>query len=110
MDSVKGKELIYDWLPSNVREPMQFPTHEMCNSMIIVNQGDSIVTINSSIILYPGVIGTRNGESFTFGGNAYEIYKGNVYIQFTGGTVDLCIVLQKIYNDKWGTDQYVNRF
>jgi len=57
-----------------------------CNGFIAVNTGDEIVTVNDQI-LYPGVIGVSNGESKTVGGNAGEIFLGNIKISFAGGGV-----------------------
>lgn len=55
-----------------------------CNGYIAVNTGDTIVRING-MVLYPGVPGTSVGDSMTEGGNAGEIFLGNIKIVFDGG-------------------------
>lgn len=69
-----------------------------CNGFFCVNVGDTIVRVNGHI-LYPGTPGTSLGDAVTFGGNAGEIYSGNIEIIFnTGGANPAVTVDQKYYN------------
>lgn len=68
-----------------------------CNGFTVTNVGDDPVTVNGRV-LYPGTPGTSNGDSFSFGGNFGEVYKGNISIQFAGtGVAPLVTVEQKFY-------------
>lgn len=67
-----------------------------CNGFDVVNTGTTIVNINGRI-LYPGVPGTNNGDAVTIGGNAGEIYVGNINIVIAAGVGGQCTVDQKFY-------------
>lgn len=73
---------------------------ENCNAINIVNIGDEIVTVNGRP-LYPGTPGTINGDSYSVGGNANEIYVGSINISFAGGGANPnLLVEQKFYTAK----------
>jgi hypothetical protein len=67
-----------------------------CNGMLIVNTGDSIVTVNGQP-LYPGIPGTSLGDSLPIGGNAGELFTGNVQLIFGAGATPEVTVTQKFY-------------
>lgn len=68
-----------------------------CNGYIVVNTGDDIVRVNDRV-LYPGVIGTTNGDSHTVGGNFGEVFLGTIRISFDGtGATPEITVEQKYY-------------
>lgn len=69
------------------------------NSVQIINYGLSTIRVNNVITLYPGVPGTRPGDSITFGGNKGELYKGSIDIAFDSAVPanNNCLILQKIY-------------
>lgn len=69
---------------------------ENCNGFFITNTGDAIATVNGHV-LYPGTIGTNNGDSITIGGNAGEIYAGVVSIFFGAGATPMVTIEQKFY-------------
>lgn len=68
---------------------------KLCNSVTIVNTGATAMTVNKVPLAAP-VAPNLLGESFTFGGNRNEIFKGRIDIAFTGGAGQ-CIVAQKFY-------------
>jgi len=57
------------------------PVMENCNSLMFTNTGADIVEVNG-MVLYPGTVGTTLGDSKTIGGNAGEIYTGNIKVTF----------------------------
>jgi hypothetical protein len=67
-----------------------------CNGFTIINTGAVIARINGQI-LYPGTPGTSNGDSITIGGNAGEIFLGNVQVIFDAGAGAEVMVTQKYY-------------
>jgi hypothetical protein len=68
-----------------------------CNGYIAINTGNDPVTV-ADTILYPGVPGTSNGDSKTVGGNAGEIFLGNIRIVFSGiGNAPAVTIEQKFY-------------
>jgi len=68
-----------------------------CNGFVAINTGDTVAFINDQV-LYPGVPGTIIGDSLSIGGNAYEIYLGNINIRFTGAGVNPEVTInQKFY-------------
>ncbi len=70
---------------------------ENCNGFIAINTGDDPVTVNDTV-LYPGTIGTINGDSKTVGGNMGEIFLGNISIRFAGiGANPIVTIEQKYY-------------
>jgi hypothetical protein len=70
---------------------------ENLNGFIATNTGDDPVFVNDRI-LYPGVIGTSNGDSITIGGNFGEIYTGNIKVSFQGiGAAPQVTIEQKFY-------------
>lgn len=89
--------LPYNFQSQAVKQNLSLSIDRFCNSITFINQGADIITINGSIILYPGTVGTNSGESFSFGGNIYEIYSGRIDIAFTTTVNPLCTVIQKIY-------------
>lgn len=52
-----------------------------CNGFRAINTGDTPVRVNGQL-LYPGTVGTNNGEGETIGGNLGEIYLGYIDIAF----------------------------
>lgn len=78
-------------------QAQNFKPVDYCNSFFVTNTGDEIATVNGHI-LYPGTPGTNNGDSITIGGNAGEIYTGNISIFFAGGGADPKVTIeQKFY-------------
>lgn len=68
-----------------------------CNGFLAINTGDDTVFINDQV-LYPGVIGSVIGDSLMVGGNAGEIYLGNINIRFAGiGANPEVTINQKFY-------------
>lgn len=67
-----------------------------CNGYLAVNTGQTIVKVNDHI-LYPGIPGTNNGDSFPFGGNLGEIFVGTIKISFTGVGTNEVTIDQKFY-------------
>lgn len=68
-----------------------------CNGFIAVNTGDEIAVVNDQV-LYPGVPGTNLGDSKTVGGNAGEVFLGNIKITFNGGGANPEVTIdQKFY-------------
>ena len=85
----------YNIIPNIFRgnTAMIIPPH--CNSIIFINQGTTIATVNG-VVLNPGTPGVSNGESFQFGGNLGEEYNGRVDINFPTGAGNV-LAVQKIY-------------
>lgn len=75
-----------------------FKPYKGCNAIIITNTGDGIITVNGRV-LYPGVPGTRNGDAFTYGGNALEIFEGIVNVAVISGAAPEYSVEQKFYTE-----------
>jgi hypothetical protein len=69
---------------------------EDCNSWMVTNTGADIVEVNG-MILYPGVVGTSLGDSKTIGGNAGEVYKGNIKVAFRTVVAPALEVVQKCF-------------
>ncbi len=70
-----------------------------CNGVTITNLGTSIVQING-ITLFPSATpATVAGDSFTFGGNLGETYKGelNLVMVLPLGATPLAQITQKFY-------------
>lgn len=68
-----------------------------CNGYMATNTGDTIVRVNG-MILYPGVPGINIGDSITEGGNAGEVFLGNIKIAFdAGGAAPEVSIKQKYY-------------
>jgi len=68
-----------------------------CNGFTAINTGDDPVTVNDQI-LYPGIPGTTLGDSMSVGGNAGEIYLGQIKVTFSGiGANPQCQIVQKFY-------------
>lgn len=91
----KNELLIYNIIPTVYRKNAAVIIQEMCNSVILINQGTTIATVNG-VVLNPGTAGVNNGESFTFGGNVGEIFKGRIDINFPSGAGNV-LSIQKIY-------------
>lgn len=91
--------LNYSWVPITVKKNSQPALNLNCNSITLINYGTSTVRINDAIILYPGVPGTRSGESISIGGNRLEIFKGVIDVAFNSVVpgANLLVILQKIY-------------
>lgn len=60
------------------------------NSMIIVNQGQSIVTIDQSLILNPG-------DALSIPGNSMEVTRQTFQVNFSGGGANNCLFIFKMY-------------
>jgi hypothetical protein len=69
-----------------------------CNAIIITNSGDGEIMVNGRR-LYPGVPGTSQGDAFTYGGNAGELFLGNVQVVVVNGANPQYTVEQKYYTD-----------
>jgi hypothetical protein len=69
-----------------------------CNGFLAVNTGDEIVRVNDHV-LYPGVPGTNNGDTYPFFGHSGEIFSGTIKIAFgTGGGGNPAVTIdQKFY-------------
>ena len=93
--------LEYNNIIQTVKTNKGIAIEEMCNAVTIINVGTTLCTVQG-IPLNPGTPGTNNGESFTFGGNKGEIFRGRLDIGFATSAGN-AIVIQKIYihvNDK----------
>jgi hypothetical protein len=91
----KKELLIYNIIPTTYRQNSSVIIQEMCNSVVLINQGTTVATING-VVLNPGTPGVNNGESFTFGGNVGEIFMGRIDISFATGMGNI-LAIQKIY-------------
>ena len=67
-----------------------------CCGFLVTNTGDAIAYVNDRI-LYPGVPGTNNGDSFVLTCNAGEVFLGNIAIKFGPGANPGVTVEQKFY-------------
>lgn len=94
-EQLKEKLLYYDIIPTTYRQNTSVVFREYCNGFEIVNTGATLATINGRP-LYPGVVGSAVGDSYTVGGNKGEIFKGRVDIAFPNGAGEV-IFTQKIY-------------
>lgn len=96
-NGVTYKLLPYNILYQSIVANGDLTINEYCNSWTILNQGNEIITVNNAWKIYPGTIGTNNGESESTGGNYLEVFKGVVTIAFAGGGIPLAVFAQKIY-------------
>ena len=87
--------LYFNIIPATFRNPASVIMQERCNSFFVINQGTTIAVVNG-VVLNPGVAGTNNGESFIFGGNKGELFRGRVDISFPSGTGNV-LTIQKVY-------------
>lgn len=91
-----------DFLAYNFTGEMLYTTSQhvsverLCNGFTARNTGTTIVRVNDAT-LYPGVPGNSAGDSMTVGGNAGEIYVGNIKIQFDAGGEPQVAIIQKFY-------------
>ncbi len=69
----------------------------MCNSITIINIGNTQALIDTVVPLNAGTPGTNNGESIAFGGNRMEIFNGRLDIAFPAGGVGNVVCIFKIY-------------
>lgn len=72
---------------------------EYSNGVMVINTGTTLALANG-LPLNPGVAGVRNGESFLFGGNRAEIFRGRIEITFPNGAAagNSVFIMQKIYS------------
>jgi hypothetical protein len=85
----------YNFSPIYVSEPSKVEVDSRCNSLIFINTGTTIATVNG-ITLYPGVPGTSNGESLSIPGNKGEKFFGRIDVNFPSGPGSVTII-QKSY-------------
>lgn len=76
----------------------KFELDRRVNTVTIVNQGATIITVNQVLFIYPGTPGVNSGESFTFAGLRNEIMNrnGRLDISFATGA-GVAVIIQKIY-------------
>jgi hypothetical protein len=79
---------------------------KFCNGFTVVNIGGSIATVNGWQ-LSPPAAGETLGDSFTFGGNKGEIYRGRIDITFAAAVNPAVLITQKVYMNM--EDDYVDR-
>jgi hypothetical protein len=95
MQQQKERVLFYNITPVQYLRNASVVVDKLCNGATVINTGTTVMTANG-IPLNPGVVGVRNGESFTFGGNRGEVFAGRIDLAFVGGTGS-CFLIQKIY-------------
>lgn len=88
----------YDYAVQNYISSQVIEIVPNCNSITIINTGDTAMTCDG-IPLYPGTVGTIQGDSVTIGGNASEvIYKKRMQLSFSiGGLNPKATIIQKYY-------------
>lgn len=70
-----------------------------CNGFMATNIGDRTCLVNDQL-LFPGTPGTVLGDSRTWGGNAGEIYVGQIKVEFQGvGVAPAIEIVQKVFVD-----------
>lgn len=72
------------------------PVNDRVNAINVVNVGDAPAFINGRV-LYPGTPGTVNGDSYSLGGNADEVFMGQIQISFGAGANPRVLVEQKFF-------------
>lgn len=76
----------------------EIPREELCNGFTIINIGGATATINGKVLFPSATPTTDQGDSFSVGGNAGEIYKGMLSLSFDpAGPNPLVEVIQKFY-------------
>jgi hypothetical protein len=72
---------------------------ENCNGFTFTNLGDTIAEVNGMVIFPSATPATDLGDSRSIGGNAGEIYKGNIKLSFRQplGVAPLVEIAQKFY-------------
>lgn len=90
--------MIYNVSVTQYSKNQQAVIDSHCNGWTAINIGTTVVNVKG-IPLNPGTPGTNNGESFTIGGNAGEIFKGRVDIEFPTGSGNV-LLIQKFYFDE----------
>jgi hypothetical protein len=90
----------YNVITNSYNQNQNVPLDGNCNGWTAINIGTTIVTVNG-IPLHPGTPGTNNGESFTIGGNAGEIFTGRISLTFATGTGQV-LIIQKFYFNECG--------
>lgn len=88
--------LYYDFSVTPYKRNSKVVIDTYCNSATIVNIGTTLMLVNG-IPLNPGTPGTNNGETYLFGGNRAEIFKGRIDISFPAAGIGSCLVVQKYY-------------
>lgn len=71
---------------------------EGCAAVIAINKGDEVAWFNG-VRLDPSPAGPPNaGDSFSFSGNADEVFDGRLELRFAGtGLNPLVIIVQKFF-------------
>ena len=90
------KVLYFNVQPKIVRSSGPVTTDTLCNSVEIINVGPDLVTVNQ-IPLNPPAVGEVLGDSWTFGGNRLEVFKGRIDVAFATLVAPQIVVLQKTY-------------
>ena len=76
----------------------QKPVPPNCNGYTVTNSGADIVTVDD-IILYPGTVGSVQGDSFSVGGNRNEILaRQYITVMFATLVTPRITVTFKTYN------------
>jgi len=71
---------------------------KLCNGFTAINYGDVIAEINGIRIFPSATPATVVGDSLSVGGNAGEIYKGQIILKFvqpTAGVAPRVVIVQK---------------
>jgi len=75
----------------------QYEVVDNCNGLTVTNVGADTVIVDGRT-LYPGTVGSIQGDSFTIGGNEGEIYnKRTIVIAFQAAVGPAVEVTQKYY-------------
>jgi hypothetical protein len=98
MEKLNTNLIAYNITYNRYSSSQEIPREELCNGFTIINIGDTIATINGKILFPSTTPATDQGDSFSVGGNAGEIYKGQLNLSFAvGGANPLVEVIQKFY-------------
>lgn len=87
----------YDIVTQTYNASGQKSIPDNCNGYTVVNTGADTVEVDN-IVLFPGTVGSIQGDSFTVGGNRNEILqRSNITIMFRALTGPAVTVTYKYY-------------
>jgi hypothetical protein len=96
---MRRNDTIFDVLVKEYNSNGLIETDQYCNSINVMNTGTTTATVNG-IPLAPPVAPNLVGDSYSFGGNRGEIYRGRLIVAFDTGSGNLLVVEKFYRNDE----------
>lgn len=93
------EKLLYNTSQNNYYTSQDIPREKNLNGFTFTNLGDTIAEVNGIVIFPSTTPATVAGDSVSIGGNAGEIYVGNIKLLFRTpvGAAPNVLIVQKFY-------------